>query len=508
MTVTIKELIVVLVIALAVFKLARPAMLSFTTPEDFGRRRLVWCLVTVLGFLGPDLWLFYLLCAPIVIWAGRRDTNPGALFLILMYAVPAPIWRVPMPGISYLVGLDFPFFISLCVMVPAARRLLTSGRSTRLEMVDYLLLAYLGLRSVYFVLPEVSRGELMTPTNTEYLRRACTALLSTYVPFFVLSRTGANRRALQDMLAGVCMSGAILAAIAVFEGARHWLLYAEMRANWGFDFTAYLFRGASLRAVASTVHSLMLGYLLAIAFGLWLSLRAWTESRFRSNAAIVLYWAGLLAAYSRGPWVGAIIVFFVYVALSHRRVSGLLKAALAFALAGCIVLLTPLGNKIMQVIPFLGGTVDAGNISYREQLLDRAWELVQLSPLLGDQHAIAKMEALRQGEGIVDIINGFANILLDNGFVGLTLFLLFVLTGFARAWRVSRARAQVGAKISSMGAAIAASIVATLVMMWTGGLLLDNNCILVALAAACARLSRSYQLEAEGADGAADARAA
>jgi hypothetical protein len=213
-------------------------------------------------------------------------------------------------------------------------------------------------------------------------------------------------------------------------------------------------------------------------------------TKLSRNGPIVAYWIGLLASYSRGPWAGAVFVYFAYVALSGRAVSKLLKSAGVAALIAIAVALSPLGERIAQVIPFLGGSVDEGNITYREHLLARAWQVIQQSPFLGDQQALLKMEDLRQGEGIIDLMNGFMNVLLDNGFVGLLLFMGFILLGVQRAWTLSKERARVGPEFASIGAGLAACIFGMLLMMWAGGLIVSTTCILVALAGSSAHLAQ------------------
>jgi O-Antigen ligase len=505
---TLKQLIVVFAIAWAVFRLMKPAALIFAAPQDFARRRNTWYLVTIAAFLCPSFSIFCLVCAPFLIAAGRKDPNPGALYLLLIYVVPEFSWRVPMVGISYLLDLDFQILLSFCVLVPAAVRLLKSRKDRSLRpfgMIDFFLLAYLVLTSLYFVLPEISRGVLMTPTYTDSLRRAFEAFLGIYLPYLVISRWSSSPREIQEMLVFFCMACAVMAGIAIFEAAKHWLLYAEIRENWfavlGVNsgpstITPYLMRGQSLRAMASAGHPLILGYLLAIAFGFWLSLKANVPSKLTRNALIVLYWLGLLASYSRGPWAGAVLIYFAYVAFSGRTLSKVFKALGVAALVGVVVDVSPLGSRIAQVIPFLGGSIDRDNIIYRERLLTRAWEVIQQSPFLGDQQALVKMEDLRQGEGIIDLMNGFLNVLLDNGFVGLSLFMGFILFGVFHAWTVSKERSRVGPELASVGASLAACILGSLLMMWVGGLLVLMTCVPVALVGSAAYLAQLQQRSA------------
>jgi O-antigen ligase len=119
-------------------------------------------------------------------------------------------------------------------------------------------------------------------------------------------------------------------------------------------------------------------------------------------------------------------------------------------------------------LPFLGGHVDSFNVVYRQRLWDRAWQIIQQSPMLGDDAALLQMQDLRQGQGIIDLVNTYIGILLDNGFVGLSLFLAFILGPLIKVCRLSRMRFREDPDFGRLGAAIACSIVALLLMLENG----------------------------------------
>ncbi len=79
------------------------------------------------------------------------------------------------------------------------------------------------------------------------------------------------------------------------------------------------------------------------------------------------------------------------------------------------------------------------------------------------------MESLRQGQGIIDLINGYAAIALPYGLVGLGLVLGFFCIGMGSAWRVYRRSAPLDHDLARLGANLAACMVATLAMMGMGG---------------------------------------
>ena len=181
-----------------------------------------------------------------------------------------------------------------------------------------------------------------------------------------------------------------------------------------------------LRAQASSGHSLSLGFMLAIAFGFSLYLFS-QSATLRTRLAIgLVFWLGLVSAYSRGPWIGAVLIALAYSALKPRAITRLFKAGFVLAIVLGALSLSPMGEELLNSLPFASGRPDA-NFVYRQRLLDRSLELIQEHPLFGDQLAIQKMEDLRQGQGIIDIVNTYVGVALFSGWVGLALFLGFIL---------------------------------------------------------------------------------
>ena len=487
MILAIKELLVVLLISIGVFKLAQPVARLYCPDKDFARRRKVWIALTIAVFIAPNVWVFLLVATPMLIVLARNDSNPAAAFLFLLFVLPPISVRVPMIGLSFLINLDFHLLMSFFLLTPTAWRMWKEKKRYKapgLKVLDVLLLAYCVLTAFLFVQPEIARGVLMQPTFTDSLRRALEFFFGLFIPYFVISRTAINRAAIQDMIASFSIKCALLAAVAIFEGARSWLLYGELLSRWGSTSSGYLSRGGDIRAMASTGHPLSLGYLLAVAFGFWLYLQQNVQSRFSRLGITGVFLFGLLAAYSRGPWVGAIVIFFAFAALGPRALPKAFKAIVGMLLLTLAIAVSPLWDKVARVVPYFGGTVDLYNVTYRQKLFEKSWQIIVDHPWFGDQQALLKMEELRQGEGIVDLMNGFINILLNNGFVGLSLFLLFIFIGSFNAFRVSTAAANSDPDLSKMGACLIACMLGSVVMMWAGGLIDQMTCVLVGLMAA------------------------
>jgi O-antigen ligase len=499
MSTSFKEMIVVLVIATVIFRFAKPIALRFSAEADFLRRRNVWFALTATAFLSPNFWLFALVAIPLLAWAGRKDSNPVAFYLLLLHVIPSIPVDIPVVWIKALFPLDNYRLLSFCVLIPAAWRLRRSKDVVRirgLEAMDMLLLAYGVLEVALFVRPDLPGHVLLDDSVTNMLRRTFLFYVDVYVLYFVVSRSCSNRRVIIEAQAAFCLGCALMAALAIFESVKHWLLYADFSAGWNNDpaLGFYLFRGAFIRAQASAGHPLALGYLLAVALGFWLYLKSHVTAARVRIAGVLLFWFGLIAAYSRGPWVGAAAIYFAFAALRPRAFPKLFKAAgVAAVLAGAISL-TPLGTRIGNVLPFMGGSVDSGSLDYRERLIQRSWQLIQQNPFFGDQFALSKMEDLRQGQGIVDVVNTYVGVALNKGLVGLFIFVAFILMALVKTYRAAKATVRSDLDLALLGFSLVACILGTLVMIENCSFIFGYEkmfYVLAGLSAAFAHLSPS-----------------
>jgi len=472
----IKELVVILVLATVTFRLAKPIALQFSSESDFCRRRNLWLVLTAAGLLSPNFWLFALLAVPLLYWGQRKDTNPVAFYLALLQVIPPVNIDIPIVGINQLFPLNIYRLLAVCVLVPAAlryrRRRQPGSAAPGFGTLDVLLIGYGLLTTVLYVPPDLPNHVILPDSFTNLLRRGFLFLLDVYVIYFAVDRTCSSRGAIADALAAYCISCALLAPIAIFETANSWLLYVDMAVRWTGDpgWGFYTMRGTTLRAMASTGGPISLGFMLALAFGFWLYLGSHVKSRWTRGAVISLYVLGMLAAYSRGPWTGALAIYLVFAAIGPGAFRRVFKAVAVLAIAVGGLLASPLGDRMISVIPFMGGSVDSSTIRYREHLAERSWELIKENPFLGDQLAMQKMEDLRQGMGIIDLVNTYANVALFYGLVGLFLFAGFILLGLRRDHQLAKLVAQSDPDLALLGATLVACIVGMLVMLASSSL--------------------------------------
>lgn len=466
MLASIKELVVVLTIAAVVFRLARPIALQFMDSGDFARRRLVWFVLTAVGFLSPNFWLYALVAVPVLIWANRSEPNSVALYLLLLHVIPPVDIPIPILGNNGLFSLGNYRLLAFCVLLPAViryRKIRDQATVGRLGLMDVLLLAIGVLQVALFTPPDLPYHLYIPDSPANALRRAFLFLLDTFLLFFAVSRTCQSRRKIAEAVAAFCLACAVMAAIAVFERTRNWLLYVDIIARWENNPNAafYLGRGGSVRAQVSAGHSIALGNLLTVGLGFWFYLESSVRSRKSRIAATLLLCAGLFATNSRGAWLGAAITYFTFLAAGPRGASRVMRGAvIGLAIVG-VILVTPIGDQVLAMLPTSGQPADL----YRHRLAERGWEIVLAHPLFGDQFPWPEMEDLRQGEGIIDIVNSYLGFALNYGLVGLTCYLSFILVGMITVYTRSKKLTHSDPDLALLGRSLVACIVGLLVMI-------------------------------------------
>lgn len=430
-----RALIVILFLAGIVFFLARRPATDLIPYRDFKRRRNLWFVVTLLAFFSHSFWVYCAAAAIVLTLAGRRERNPMALFFMLLFAIPPAAVQIPGFGvINYLFELNHIRLLTLSVLLPATLYLskqddtLAFGRT----LPDKLLAASLVLMNLLY---------LRETTITDTLRQTFYLYVDVFLPYYVASRALKNLSDFKDALLAFIIAAFLLALVGVFEFTRHWLLYNALTDAMGvqWNMSSYLNRGGSLRASATTGQAIALGYVVCVAIGFFLFVQGYVRSRLQRYLGALLLFAGVVAPLSRGPWIGAVIIIAAFIATGRSAVKRLTLLALAGVLAIPLLTLAPGGEKVLNLLPFVGN-VEKENITYRQRLLDNSWIVIQRNPLFGsfDFRNTPEMQSMIQGEGIIDIVNTYVSLALRTGLIGLALFVGFfgsVLLGIRKAMR-------------------------------------------------------------------------
>ena len=458
----LRALVVILALSVTSFVLFRqPACALAIGEADYARRRNLWLALTLIAFLAHNFWFYILLAGVLLYLVAQREPNRAALYLFVLLALPQVSAMIPgFGGINQFFEIDFLRLLALTVLLPAAYalRLDEMKRGEKLGVTDKILLGYLLLNIML---------QFMAVSLTATMRVVFQTMIDTWLPYYVLSRGVRETLRLRDATMSYIVGALVISVMSMFEFVRRWLLYSSLDhalgVSWAYG--GYLAREEALRASVTTGQPIVLGYVVAVAFGLFLYARTLIRQRILVVAGFALLVGGLIAALSRGPWVGAATMLVVYLLSSRQAMPNMAKLLLGAVMLLPVLYMTPYWEKLINYLPFVG-EIDAGNVTYRQLLFDISIQIILENPLFGSSDFIYYMEELRQGQGIIDIVNSYLPIALRSGFVGLLLFLGFfgiIMTGIVK--RVRRCPAD--SEEQQLGRALLATLVGILVTIAT-----------------------------------------
>jgi hypothetical protein len=364
-----------------------------------------------------------------------------------------------------LFAIDYVRLLTLTILLPAALAIWNNPENEKFGKLlpDKFVAGYLVL---IFALT------LQASTFTHALRSGILySFLDIFLPYYVASRCLKNIEQFRDTLMAFVIASMVLAAIACIEFIRHWLLYASLDNALGvaWSYGTYLERGDGvLRAQGSTGHAIPLGYVMAVAIGLFLYLMKLVPTTTMKLMGMALLVGGIIAPVSRGPWVGAAVIVVIFVVTSHAAAKKMGQLAAVGAIALPALLASPFGEKAISYLPFIG-TIAEDNVDYRERLLEISIGVVMQNPFFGayDYMYSAAMQELRQGQGIIDIVNSFVGVALASGLVGLTLFTGFFILAGASVFRSMRTLSDRTDEHYLLGQSLFATLIGIMVIIFT-----------------------------------------
>jgi O-antigen ligase len=460
----LRALIVILLLAIFTFTFAKKMLESLISPQQFKRWRNAWLIVTLIVFLAGNFWVYALVGALFLWFISKREENKFAFFFVLLFAAPNLSAHIPGFGLlNFLFTIDYVRLLSFTILLPAYLSLRKKSDTLAFgkNWPDKFLLVYLILDVVLLMrgtsFADAMRGGLYNFTDA-------------FLPYYVASRGLKNFKQLKEVIIAFVFASLLAGVIAIFEYSRHWLLYSTLKdalnINWALG--NYLSRGGDLRAMASFGQPIVLGYVMVITLGFCLFVAKSIKSRIVRLFGLVLVLAGLFASLSRGPWIGAVILIIVFIAIGPYAIKRLATLAIAVLLVIPFLGQIPGGQTIINMMPFVGST-DQENVSYRVELLDNANIVFRRFPMLGSvdyRDQLASM-GMTQGEGIVDVVNSYIGIVLEYGLVGLSLFLGFFWLVLLSIYRSMKKISDKKSEVHLFGRTLLSCLLAILVTIFT-----------------------------------------
>ena len=388
------------------------------------------------------------------------------MYFSLLFAVPMIQAEISGVGvIGHFFTMHYSRLLALALLLPAFlhMRMQPDTEPFGRSIYDKL---FLGFFLLQFLLM------LSATSFTDSLRqRVFYVFIDAFLPYYVASRALKNLQEFRDALMSFAVAVMVLAAIAVFELWSHWLLYASLGdalgVGWGYG--SYLERetGGPLRAQVTTGQPIALGYVMAVAVGLFLCLRRWSSNSAYWILGLALLVAGLIAAISRGPWLGTVVMLLIFIMTGPAPVRRSLMLGLFAVVLLAVLAATPLGDKVVKYLPFVG-TVEEENVTGRQRLLQIAISVISDNPFFGAYDYMYRFDEMRHGDaGFIDFVNTYVVIGLSSGLVGLSLFIGFFLLIAAGIFRSIRGLADRNSDLHVLGQALLSTLIGIMLIIFT-----------------------------------------
>lgn len=470
MSALIKPLIVILFLAsLSWWLTARVTPAALMARPDIHRLRNTWLGLTLLIFLSGKFMLFALVATVILVRLGTT-LHPALVYSALLLAIPGFQYELSGFGpIQNLIDISFPRLLVWAVLIPA---LIRSRQQPGWPSFGHHPTDWVAFLPAFLIFGLQIQFDSFTNT----LRGVIYFLSDGFWIYYGMSRLIRDRQDLMRAVWGFCIGIFAISLIAMFEFANRWLMYDALADILGTPYAVnYLLREGTgwLRAISSTGHPLVLGYVTAIAALLYLCMAAPQKPTRQEKLFRLMFLGGLMgalfASISRGMWVGFIAGYAAWLLTGPGATKKLTLAVVGALLVLGVASLTPSGEQVIQTLPFIG-TADQENVVYRQRLLEVSWMVIQENFWLGSADYLRNplMQSLVQGQGIIDIVNTFLGYALSSGVIGVSLFagaFLFSMLGILK--RLHQRRANVDDDLARMGRGLFSSLVATLVMIST-----------------------------------------
>jgi O-antigen ligase len=452
--------IVVIALSGVTFWVIKKALPVFLSPKEFNRWRASWLVLVVAAFFAQSIWLlFAIITVFCVFFVPTKPKDRVIYYLLLLCVIPMFSAEIPgFAGIRFLFNLTYVRLLTLVLLLGIVFKQTNKLRVFSLKSDKYV---------IFFVLL-TSYLSFRDNTFTNALRECVLNILDVLMPYLVLSRFLDTKDQLNRAFIALLIGLASFSLIGSFETLKSWHLFTALKKSYSWSKGGYDIREGSLRASAIFGSPIVLGYAMVIAFGLLLYLQPFIKNQRLVKLARLAVIAGLLATMARGPWLGLVFLCLAYVWTGREAVKKIVQWGVAGIALIPVISLTSFGNKLIQLLPFIG-TAQSETVDYRKRLIEQAWIVFRRHPWFGSTNFLEtpEMESMRQGQGIIDLVNTFIQLALPYGIVGLSLFLIIFLTLLFRCFFILKRIPSTEIDLIRMGRVLFAILASIMLMIAT-----------------------------------------
>lgn len=341
-------------------------------------------------------------------------------YIVLLCALPATvgynfsyIW-----GITHLGIIKYPMLLSLFLLFPLLLRkrasktdILVPTKPHTDKKINNIFLIW-----VLFLILMTFREESLTSA----IRESFYIFIEVALPFFAFSRFVRCRDDFTKITSAILVSITILSVVTLIEVLMSWSFVRNhiprelMLSDFFYRVGS---RGGGVRLGSTVGEPLGYAYLLLM----WLVAFSFVRLNvFKKNNVLFLILTTLIILSIAATGSRAVLLMLIpilaLIFYYKKKSKGRAKfIGFVFIVAGLISI---------SLLPTLISYDQYGTFQYRVDLLKESWVVIKSNIFIGSTDYRTHLESLRQGQGIIDIVNSYIGVALKYGFVGLGLFVM------------------------------------------------------------------------------------
>lgn len=431
-----KLLLPVLGVTLAVLWMTRQASLEWLTRREHDGLLAGLVVANTVAFLSFKTSVFAIGTVLTALWLARKlgggdRGHLSAYALLLVTLPPAEFVLDDIAGIGYVTALNPIRLLSLTLLLPVLMGRPPSDRHS--PTPGWLRLCDLGMLGYVLLVATYGWGSALSVV----VRATVEALLDVWIPYLALTRCARDSATRRQMLAVFVLAMACQGAMAMIESLTGRQFHNQLQYIYGTSWqtTWAELRAGFLRGQAAPQNPLVLAAMLLVALGAWAGLKPERPGKAYWWLLLLLL-GGLWATFGRAAWLCAGLFFASLLAMPRLAGRGYLMTVAALTALVGAGWSSGLGQQLTQgaIELFNAEGRESFNILYRQELLEASVALLKQSPWLGVGDFLTPLAYLKQGEGIIDLVNTYLVVALNVGLIGLGLLMTPFLVGL---WRQS-----------------------------------------------------------------------
>lgn len=426
----------------------------------------LWGILSTIAFLSGNIWWLILAIMAISLYKiPKLGTERIPYYLALLPALPALPYEIPGAfGIRFIFMATYHRLLAIFLLLP----LFTGIYRKSLAVNKYIKSGIIASRADTFLVLYVLWLCLLTSrdeTLTSSLRSVFYIIIDIVLPYFMMSRCINSLKDFYTIFLALLFSAIALSYAGIIEEIMHWKFYNRLPKQLDLDsfgVARYRSRSGFMRISTTANNPISFGYFIVLAIGAVFHINYVKNIKKRIFLATsLLLIIALFFTFSRGAWLSAIALIIVY--LYVKKAKYIKTIVIAFGMFGGILLLfSPVNN--------LNSIDEHGTFEYRQELIRHSIIEIQNNFISGsnDYMNSENMEEMRQGEGIIDVVNTYLQISLQYGIIGLSLFFFIFVFILKRIFTLIGKFRQKGEKEAELlGCTIFSMILATMLMIGT-----------------------------------------